>query len=133
MRGEADFNQLKPLWNQLVIGAGNVGRKENFSLLQIPSLSKDMDKQLKLAYSLVNVVDRANRKICVTLLRYNVGNPENASVQVGYFVRKTENKNSQQNVYKDYNIENLSIYLMYSILYIKKILLIHPFEMSHKK
>ena len=48
----------------------------------IPTLSKDMDEQLKLAHKVVDVVDRPNKKICVTLLRYNVDKPENSYPQV---------------------------------------------------
>ena len=35
-------------------------------------MSRDMDEQLKQAHKVVDVVDRTNRKICVTLLRYKV-------------------------------------------------------------
>ena len=74
--GEADFNQFKWLRNQLVNGAENFAREENLTSVLIPTMSKDVDEQLKLAHKVVNVVDRANRKICVTLLRYNVDKPE---------------------------------------------------------
>ena len=50
-------------------------------------MSKDMDEQLKLAHKVVDVVDRANRKICVTLLRYN---PESSNAQVRILARKKE-------------------------------------------
>ena len=45
---------------------------------RIPTMSKDMDEQLKMAHKVVDVVDRANREICLTLLRYNVDKPESS-------------------------------------------------------
>ena len=48
----------------------------------------DMDDQIKLAHKVVDVVDRANRKICVTLLRYNVDKSESSYGQVQFFARK---------------------------------------------
>ena len=65
--GEADFNQFMRLRNQLVYAAENFAREENLTPVQIPTLSKDMEEQLKLAHKVVDVVDRTNRKICVTL------------------------------------------------------------------
>ena len=62
-------------------------------------MSKDMDEQLKLAHKVVDVVDRTNRRICVTLLRYNVDNPESSYAQVHLFARKKEYEKFQQVVY----------------------------------
>ena len=73
--GEADFNQFMQLWNQLVNAAENFAREENLTPVLIPTMSSVMDEQLKLAHKVVDVVDRTNRKVCVTLLRYNVDNP----------------------------------------------------------
>ena len=69
---EADFNQFMRLRNQLVIAEENFAREESLSPVLIPTMSKDMDEQLKLAHKVVDVVNRADRKSCVTLLRYNV-------------------------------------------------------------
>ena len=66
---EADFNQFMRLRNQLVNAAKGFAREENLTPVLIPTKSKDMDEQLKLAHKGIDVVDRANRKICVTLLR----------------------------------------------------------------
>ena len=66
------------LRSQLVDAAENFAREENLTPVLIPTMSGDMDEQLKLAYKLVDVVDRTNRKICVTLLRYNVDKPESS-------------------------------------------------------
>ena len=51
-------------------------------------MSKDIDEQLKLAPEAVNAVDWANRKICVTLQRYNMEKPESSYDQVRLFARK---------------------------------------------
>ena len=48
--GEADFNQFMRLRNQLVNAAKNFAREENFTPVLIPTMSKDMDEQLKLAH-----------------------------------------------------------------------------------
>ena len=65
----------------------------------MPTMSKDMDEQLKLDHKVVDIVDRANRKICVTLLRYNVDKPESSYAQVQCFAKKKENEMFQQVVY----------------------------------
>ena len=70
--GEADFNQFFRLRNQFVNAAENFAREERLTPMLIPTMSEDWDEQLKLAHKVVDVVDRANRKICVTLLRYNI-------------------------------------------------------------
>ena len=67
--GETDFNQFMRLRNQLVNAAENYAREENLTPVLKTAMSKDMDEQLKLAHKVFDVVIRANRKICVTLLR----------------------------------------------------------------
>ena len=109
--GEADFNQFMRLRNQLVNAADNFAREENLTPVLIPTLSKDMDEQLKLAHKVVDVVDRANRKICVTLLRNNVGKPESSYAQVRLFARKKEDDKFQQVVFVNYKLEEF-IYLL---------------------
>ena len=74
-------------------------------------MSKDMDEQLKLAHKVVDVKDRGNRKICVTLLRYNVNKPESSHAQVRLFARKKEDEKFQQVVYVNYKLE-VFIYLL---------------------
>ena len=78
------------LRNQLINAAKNIAREENFTPVLIHTMSKDIDEQLKLAHKVVDIVDR-NRKICVTLLRYNVDKPESSYAQVRLFARKKEN------------------------------------------
>ena len=103
--GDADFNQFMRLRNQLVNAAQTFAREEDLSPVLIPTMSKGMDEQLKLAHKVVDVVDRANRKICVTLLRYNVDKPESSYAQVRLFARTKEDENFQQVVYVKYKLE----------------------------
>ena len=109
--GEAYFNQCMRLRNQLVNAAEKFAREENLTSVLILTLSKDMDEQLKLAHKLVDVVDRANRKIYVTLLRHNVDKPESSYAQVRIFSRKKADGKFQQIVYVKYKLEEL-IYLL---------------------
>ena len=109
--GEADFNQFMRLRNQLVNAAENFAREENLTPVLIPTMSRDMDEQLKLAHKVVDVVDRTNRKICVTLLRYNVDKPESSYAQVRLFARKKEDEKFQQVIYVNYKLEEF-IYLL---------------------
>ena len=91
--GEADFNQFIRQRNQLVVAAENFLRIENLSTVLQSTLSKDMEEQLKLVHKVIDIVDRPNRKICVTVLRNKVDNPETSYAQVRLFGRKNEKKN----------------------------------------
>ena len=79
---EADSNQFLRLRNLLVNAAEKPAKEANLTPVLIPTMSKDMDEQLKLARKVVEVVDRPNRMICVTLLRYNVDKLESSYAQV---------------------------------------------------
>ena len=94
--GEADFTQFMRFRNQLVNAADNFAREESLTPVLILTMTKDMNEQLKLAHKVVDVVDRANRKICVTLLLYNVDKPESSYAQVRLFARKKEDEKFQQ-------------------------------------
>ena len=59
----------------------------------------------------VDIVVRANRKICVTLPRYNVDKTESFYAQVRFFARKKEDEKFQQVVYVNYKLEEF-IYLL---------------------
>ena len=83
--GEIDFNRLLRLRNQLVNAAENFDREKNLTPVLIPKMSRDTDKQLKLAHKLVEVVDRVHKKICVTLLRYDVDKPESIMLKFEHF------------------------------------------------
>ena len=93
---EAGFNQLLRQRNQLVVAAENFVREQKLSPVLQSTLTKDMEEQLKLVHKVVDVVDRPNRRICVTLLRYKVGNPETSYTQVRVFGRKKEEEKLQQ-------------------------------------
>ena len=86
--GEADLIQFMPLRIQLLNPAKKLAREESLAPVLMPKMSTDMDEQIKLALKVVDVVDRANRKICVTLLRYNVDKPESSFAHVRLFARK---------------------------------------------
>ena len=109
--GEADFNQFMRLRNQLVNAAENCAGEENLTPVLITTMSRDMDEQLKLAHKVVDVLDRTNRKICVTLLRYNVDKPESFYAQGQLFARKKKDEKFQQVVYVNYKSEKI-IYLL---------------------
>ena len=105
--GEADLKEFMRLRNQLVNAAENFAREENLTPVLIPTMSIDMDEQLKLAHKVVEVVDRANKNICVTPLRYSVDKPESFYAQVRLFARKKEDQKYQQNVCVNYKVEEL--------------------------
>ena len=109
--GQADFNQFMRLRNQLVNQAENFAREQNLTPLLIPTISQDIDEQLKLARKVVDVVHRANKKSSVTLLRYNVDKPESFYAQVRLFARKKEDKKFQQVIYVNQKLEEF-IYLL---------------------
>ena len=103
--GEADFNRFIRQRNQLVVAADSFFREQNLSPVFQSTLSKDMEEQLKLAHKVIDVVDRPNRRICVTLLRYKVDNPETSYAQVLLFGRKKVEEKCQQIVYVSYKLD----------------------------
>ena len=109
--GETDFNQFIRQRNQLVVAADNFLREQNLSPILQSTLSKDLEEQLKLVHKVIDVVDRPNRRICVTLLRYKVDNPDTSYAQVRLFGRMKEKKNFQQIVYVNYRLDEF-IYLL---------------------
>ena len=70
-----------------------------------------MEEQLKLVHMVIDVVDRPNRRICLTLLRYKVDNPETSYAQVRLFGWKKEEENFQQIVYVNYRLDDF-VYLL---------------------
>ena len=109
--GEVDFNQFIRQRNQLVVAADNFLREQKLSPVLQSTLSKDMEEKLKLVHKVIDVVDCPNRRICVTLLRYKVDNPETTYAQVRLFGRKKEEEKFQQNVYVNYKLDEI-IYLL---------------------
>ena len=106
LMGEADFNQFIRQRNLLVVAAYNFLREQKLSPVLQSTLSKDMEEQLKLVHKVIVVVDRPNRKICVTLLRYKVDNPETSYAQFRLFERMKEEQKIQQLVNVNYRLDD---------------------------
>ena len=96
---------------QLAITAENFGRDRNLSPVLVATMTSNIVEQRKLAHKLVDLVDWANRNICVTLTRYNVEKPESSYVQVRIFAKKKEDEKFQQIVYVNFKLEEF-IYLL---------------------
>ena len=109
--GEADFIQFIRLRNQLLVAVRDYSKEENLPPVQVKLLVKDMEEQLKLTHKVVEVVDRPHRKICVTMLRYNVEKPETSYVQVRLFGRRKDEEKVNQIVYVNYKFDEF-IYLL---------------------
>ena len=109
--GEAEFNQLLRQRCQLVVGAVNFVREQNLSPVLQSTLSKDMGEQLKLVHKMIDVVERPNRKICVTLLMHKVDNPETSCAQVRLFGRKKEEEKFPQILFVNYRLDEF-VYLL---------------------
>ena len=109
--GRSRFQPVYAIDESLVVAAEIFAREENLPPVLIATLSKDMDEQLKLAYKLVELVDRANRKISVTVLRWSLDEAENTHAQVRSFARKKEDEKFQQVVSVNYKLEEI-IYLL---------------------
>ena len=80
-------------------------QQKTLSPIHIPTMSKDIDEQVKLAHRVVDVVDRPNRKIWETMLRYNVDKSESSIGQVGLFARKKEEGKFQHSDYVNYKLD----------------------------
>ena len=63
-----------------------------------------MEEQLKLVHKVIDGVDRPNRMICITVLRYKVNNPKSSYAQVRLLGRKTEEEKFQQVVYVSFKL-----------------------------
>ena len=102
--GKADFNQFVCKTTQLIVAANNFPREQNLSPVLHYTLSKDMEEQLKLVHKVIDGVDRPNKMICITVLRYKVNNPKSSYAQVRLFGRKTEEEKFQQVVYVSFKL-----------------------------
>ena len=103
--GRVDFNQFFWQRNQLVVVADTFLREPNLSTALQSTLSKDMEEPLKLVHKVIYVVDCPTERICATLLRYRVDNPETSYAQVRLFGRKKEEEKFQQIVYVNYKLD----------------------------
>ena len=104
-REEAGSNQFIRLRNQLVVAVRDFSKEENLLPVQLKLLAKDMEEQLKLTHKFVEVVDWPHRKICVTMLRYNVEKPEISYVQVRLFGRRKDEEKFNQVVHVNYKLD----------------------------
>ena len=109
--GEVDFNQFIRQRDQLVVAADSFLREENLSPVLQSTLCKDMEEQLKLVHKVIDVVDRPNRKIFVTLLRYKADNPDTSFAQVRLFGRKTAEEKFHKIMYVNNRLDEF-IYLL---------------------
>ena len=109
--GEADFNQFIRLRKQMVVAVRDFSKEKNLPAVQVKLLAKDMEEQLKFTDKIVEVVDRPHRKICVTMLRYNVEKPETSSIQVRLFGRRKDEENFNQIVYVNYKLDEVTYLL----------------------
>ena len=82
------FNQFMQMSNQLAVAPIDFGGEQILSHTLIPTMSKDMDEQLKLAHRVADFADRPNIKICVTMLRYSVDKPQSTYAQAPLLARK---------------------------------------------
>ena len=109
--GEADFNQSIRQRNQLVVAADNFLREQILPPVLQSTLSKDMEEQLKLVHKVIDVVDCPNRRICVTLLRYKLENPEISMLKFVYSDRRRRKKNFSKLCVSTIDLTNLYIFL----------------------
>ena len=108
--GETDCNRFLRLRKQLAIAAEKFARNLNLSPVLMPTMTKDMEEQFKPTHKVTDVVDHANRKFCVTLLRYNVEKPEISYAPVRLFGNKKGEEKFQQLFNVKYKLAEL-IYL----------------------
>ena len=125
--GEADFSQFIRQRNQLAVAADNFLREQTLSSVLQSTLSKDMEEQLKLVHKVIDNVDRPNRRICVTLLRYKADNPETSYPQVRLFGRKNEEEKFNKLCMSILNLTNFNTFLTSWIQCLIKKLLTNPF------
>ena len=123
--GEVYNNQFMRLTCPLVIAGITFGVEENLSPMPIPTICKDKDEQHKLAHRIVDVVDRANKKICVILLLYNV----DICTSQRFHMFKSDclqgrrrTRLFNQLYLWNKNSKKLSIYWLYGNLYLMKVI-----------
>ena len=85
-------------------------QRPKYVSIQITNMSKEI-QQLKLVHKVVDVVDRPYRKICVTLLRYNVVKQQSSYAQIRLFARKREQEKFQHIVYVNRKLEEFTYLL----------------------
>ena len=103
--GEADFNPFIRLRNQLVVAIRDFSKEDSLPTVQVKLLAKDIEEQLKRTHKVVEIVRRPHRKICVTMLRYNVEKPETSYIEVRLFGSRKDEEKINQTVYVNYKLE----------------------------
>ena len=109
--GEADFNQFIRLRKQLVVAVRDFSKEENLPPVQVKLQAKDMAEQLELTHKIVEVLDRPHRKICVTMLRYNVEKPKTSYALVRLFGGRKDEEIFNQIFCVNYKLDEF-IYLL---------------------
>ena len=109
--GEADFNQFIRLRNQVVVAVTDFSKEGKLPPVQAKLLAFDMEKQLRFTLKVAEVVDQPPRRICVTMLRYNVEKLETSYVQVRLFGKRKDKIKFNQIVYVNYKHDEF-IYLL---------------------
>ena len=99
------------LRNQLVVAAEDFLAEENLSPVLLPTIFKVTNEQHKPTHKVFDFVERQYRKICVTLLRFNVDKQESLYTRVRIFAGNKEDENFQQIVNVSYTLEEF-IYLL---------------------
>ena len=91
---QSDFKDFVNKKNELHIAATNFATVQDLQLqpITIGPFARDMETQLKMAHKVYIVVQEPHRKICVTMLRYNVNNPKSSYVQIRLFVPQQNDK-----------------------------------------
>ena len=104
--GEAEFIRFIRVKNPLIVAVRDFSKAQNLPPVQVKLLAKDMEEQLKLTHKIVEIVDRPHRKICMTMLRYNVEQPKTSYVQVRLSGRRKEEEKINQIVYVNYTLDD---------------------------
>ena len=96
---------------QLVIAAENFGREEDLSPAVIPTMSKDMDEQIELAHKVIDVVDRAKRKIC-DCVEVECGQARDFLCSSPVVFQEERGRNVQTKCLCEKNLQKIFIYLI---------------------
>ena len=102
------------IWKKIPFSIDTLSEKNSSGLTSPDSVSEKFnqleqtprkDDRLSGEKTKVDVVDQRNRKVCVTLLRYNEDRPESSTAQVLFFARKKEDEKFEQIVQAKYKFE----------------------------
>ena len=105
--GEPDFNHLMRQ-NQLVVA--EAFSRENLPPVQKPTRSNDWTNN-KPAHKVVDAVNRSIRKICMSLLRYNMDKSGSSYAKVRLLARNKEGEKFKHIVYLNYDFDEFIILL----------------------